>query len=186
MMMALVRQRPAAIWLAAPLAWLCAMAPPAAATQACALQPVAIQPVTREPADAYIGRTAMLELRFHNDKTSGPVDVFPEPPLTVKRLDTQTECTIEDGGIWVRRHVYASPDGGTLVTHEYSGSNDELVFYDTRNCTRTATLDVSNTRWTIEGGAVLKSAARAGKRPSRVKLDSACVPVKPAAPTAQH
>ncbi|PTT87820.1 hypothetical protein DBR42_10885, partial [Pelomonas sp. HMWF004] len=140
------------------------------------LQPVAIEPAATEPTDNYIGRTSMLEIRFHNNKTSGPVDAFPEPPLTVKRLDTQTECTIQDGGIWVRRHVWASRTGGTLVTHEYSGSNDELVFYDTRNCARTAVIDVSDARWAIEGGVVTKSPAQAGKRPSRVGLDAACLP----------
>jgi hypothetical protein len=176
---ALVRSRVPA-WLAAPLAWLFVTAPAASASEACSLQPVPIQPVSSEPANTYIGRTAVLELRFHNDKTSGPVDVFPEPPLMVKRLDTQTECAIQDGGIWVRRHVWASADGRTLVTHEYSGSNDELVFHDTRSCARTAVVDVSNTRWTIEGGAVIKSAAKGTKRPSSVRLDAACLPAKPA------
>lgn len=181
MIVALMQLRAAAIGVTAPLAWLCGMAPSAFAAPACKLLPVHIEPAGSEPADIYVGRTAVLELRFHNDKTSGPVDVFPEPPLTVKRLDTQAECMAHDGGIWVRRHVYASTDGGTLVTHEYSGSNEELVFYDTQNCSRKATLDVSDTRWAIEGNTVLKWQAKADKRPSRIRLDAACLPVKTAA-----
>lgn len=186
MTMALMQLRAAAIGFAAPLAWLWGTAPSALAAQACTLQPVPIEPAGSEPADIYIGRTAALELRFHNDKTSGPVDVFPEPPLTMKRLDTQTECVAHDGGIWVRRHVYASTDGGTLVTHEYSGSNEELVFYDTRNCARKATLDVSDSRWAIEGNTVLKWQAKADKRPSRIRLDRACLPIKAAVTSARR
>lgn len=173
---ALVRSR-APAWLAAPLAWLCVTAPSAFASDACFLQPVPIQPAASEPTDTYVGRTAALELRFHNDKTSGPVDVFPEPPLTVKQLGNQTECAIQDGGIWVRRHVWASADGRTLVTHEYSGSNDELVFYDTRSCARTAAIDVTGTQWTVDGRTV--AITQAGKRKSRVALDAACRPAGP-------
>jgi len=161
-------------WLAAPLAWLCVTMPAASAStsEACSLQPVSIQPAAREPTDTYVGRTAALELRFRNDKAGGPVDVFPEPPLMVKRLDTRT-----DGGIWVRHHVWASADGRTLVTHEYSGSNDELVFYDTLSCARTAAIDVSVAQWTVDGRTV--AITQAGKRQSRVALDAACLPAGP-------
>jgi hypothetical protein len=156
------------------LAWLCIAAP--AASCACALRSVAIEPAAAEPTDTYVGRTQTLELRFHNDKTSGPVDVFPEPPLTVKQLKAASECTIRDGGIWVRQHVYASGDGQTLATHEYSGSNDELVFYDARTCGRKASLDVSHTQWAIEGDTIVMTPAKAGSRAVKIRLDAACLP----------
>lgn len=166
-------------WLALPLGWLGAAASPAASAS-CTLQPVSIQPAAAEPTDTYIGRTAALELRFHNDKTSGPVDVFPEPPLTVRQLATSNECAISDGGIWVRQHVYASADGRVLVTHEFSGSNDALVFYDTGTCAKKAVVDVSNAQWFLEGSTIVKSPSKAGQRASRIKLNTACLPPRTA------
>ena len=142
----------------------------------------AIEPAAAEPTDTYVGKTASLELRFHNDKTSGAVEVFPEPPLVVKHLPTQRECRIDDGGIWVRQHVYASTQGQVLVTHEYSGSNDQLVFYDTRTCAKLASIDVSNKTWAVDGGAVLLTTPNAARKPLRVGLDAACLPVKSASP----
>lgn len=163
------------VWLTVPLAWLGLMAP--AASCACALQVVAIQPAAVEPTDTYIGRTAALELRFHNDKTAGPVEVFPEPPLIVKQLKTQRECAVKDGGVWVRQHVYASADGSTLVTHEYSGSNDELVFYDTQTCNKRAAVDVSKRQWIMDGNIVRMTSLKPGQRSSEIKLDAGCLPV---------
>ena len=170
--------------LAAPLAWLCAAAP--VVSLACTLQPVTIEPAAAEPTDTYVGRTASLELRFHNDKKSGAVEVFPEPPLVVKRLPAGRECRIDDGGIWVRRHVYASVEGQVLVTHEYSGSNDQLVFYDTHTCGKRASIDVSNKTWAVEGGAVLVSTPHTSKKPLRIGLDATCLPIKSASPRAHR
>lgn len=172
--------------LAAALAWLCAAAP--AVSLACTLQPIAIEPAAVEPTDTYVGRTASLELRFHNDRTSGAVEVFPEPPLRVKHLPTQGECAINDGGVWVRRHVYADAQGQVLVTHEYSGSNDQLTFYDTRSCARLASIDVSNRTWVVEGGTILitaPKAPKATKKPLRIGLDAACLP-SPSASSRVH
>lgn len=171
------RSTAAATCLAMLLGWFSNAALANSATIACSLQAVPIQAATDEPADTYVGRTAVLEVRFHNDKRVGPIDVFPEPPLVVKRLDSQTECTIQEGGIWVRRHVWASVGGDTLVTHEYSGSNDALVFYDTRNCARTATVDLSGRRWTVTGRAIAIS--KPGQRKSHLALSAACLPVDP-------
>ena len=179
-----MRRRPSrrALWVAAPLTWLCVATP--AASCACALQLVPVQPAAPEPTDTYVGRTATLELRFHNDKAGLPVDAFPEPPLTVRQLKTGDECAIQDGGAWVRQHVYTGADGRTLVTHEYSGSNDELVFHDTHSCRRKAAIDVSNARWAIEGASVVVPPAKPGepgKRPVRTAFDAACLPEAPPA-----
>lgn len=168
---------------APPLAWLLAAAP--AIGCACALQPVAIEPAAAEPTDIYIGRTSMLEVRFHNDKTIGPVDVFPEPPMTVQRPSSPASCRVNDGGIWVRRHVFASTDGSMLVTHEYSGSNDELAFYDTRTCGKRASVDLSITTWRMEGDTLRMTRQAPDKAAMQVTLDAHCLP-RPSARTRLH
>lgn len=158
------------------LTWFCSITPSAAC--ACRLQWVSIDPEQAEPAETYIGKWAGFELRFHNDKTSGQVDVFPEPPVILMQLDTRAECSITAGGIWVRKHVYASADGNMLMLHEYSGSNDELVFYDPRTCRKRAVVDVSNSRWVLgDDGGLVVSPATAGQ-PVRISLDRMCLPVK--------
>jgi hypothetical protein len=159
-----------------PLVWLYIMVPSVAC--ACSLQPVVIEPAAVEPTDTYVGKTAQLELHFHNETLNGVVDVFPEPPLLVKQLKTQAECAINDGGIWVRQHVYTGAEGHLLVTHEYSGSNDQLNFYDTRTCKKRASVDVSNLKWVIDGGTILIIPTPAAKRSLRIKLDAACLPIK--------
>jgi hypothetical protein len=144
---------------------------------------VPIEPEGQEPAATYVGQTATLTLRFTNEKTTGPVDVFPEPPLRVTPSAAGTTCTIDDGGIWVRQHVYADAQGRVLATHEYSGSNDSLNFYDTRSCRKLATVDVSNTTWRLGAeGLVMDALPQAGKQTKRVPLTGACLPAKAAAP----
>jgi hypothetical protein len=149
----------------------------------CSLQPVPIEPEGIEPAATYVGHTATLTLRFANEKTTGPVDVFPEPPLRVTQGTAGTTCTIDDGGIWVRQHVYADAQGRVLATHEYSGSNDSLNFYDTRSCQKLATVDVSNTTWQLGAdGLDIDVQTKAGKKTKRVTLTGDCLPAKAAAP----
>jgi hypothetical protein len=149
----------------------------------CSLQPVPIEPEGKEPATTYVGHTATLTLRFTNEKTTGPVDAFPEPPLRVTQGPAGTTCTIDDGGIWMRQHVYADAQGRVLATHEYSGSNDSLNFYDTRSCRKLATVDVSNTTWRLGAeGLAIDVQTKAGKQTKRVPLTGACLPAKAAAP----
>lgn len=161
--------------LLAPLLWLHILMPSFAC--ACTLLPVAIEPAAVEPTDTYVGKTAQLELRFRNEEMSGAVNVFPEPPLLVKQLQTGTECAINDGGVWVRQHVYAGAEGRMLVTHEYSGSSGELNFYDTRTCKKRASVDVSNLEWVIDGKSIRITSTTPPKRPARIKLDAACLPM---------
>jgi hypothetical protein len=161
--------------LLAPLLWPLILVPSFAC--ACTLLPVVIKPAAVEPTDTYIGKTAQLELHFHNEEMSGAVDVFPEPPLLVKQLQTQTECAIKEGGVWVRQHVYAGAEGRMLVTHEYSGSSGELNFYDTRTCKKRASVDVSNLKWVIDGNSILITPTTPPTRPARIKLDAACLPM---------
>lgn len=161
--------------LLAPLLWCLILVPPFAC--ACNLLPVVIEPAAVEPTDTYVGKTAQLELRFRNEEMSGAVDVFPEPPLLVKQLQTQTECAINDGGVWVRQHVYIGAEGRMLVTHEYSGSSGELNFYDTRTCKKRASVDVSNSKWVIDGNSILITSTTPPKRPVRIKLDATCRPM---------
>jgi hypothetical protein len=157
-----------------------ARAPKAAS---CSLQPVPIEPEGKEPAATYVGQTATLTLRFTNEKTTGPVDVFPEPPVRVTQRTSGTTCTIDDGGIWVRQHVYADAQGRVLATHEYSGSNDSINFYDTRSCHKLATVDVSNTTWRLGAeGLDIGVQTKAGKQKKRVALTGACLPSRLAAP----
>lgn len=149
----------------------------------CSLFPVPINPEGHEPAAAYVGQTATLTLRFTNEKTTGPVDAFPEPPLRVTQIPAGTTCTIDDGGIWVRQHVYADTQGRVLATHEYSGSNDSLNFYDTRSCRKLATVDVSNTTWRLGAeGLDIEVLTQAGRKTKRLALTGACLPTKTAVP----
>jgi hypothetical protein len=149
----------------------------------CVLQPVPIEPEGKEPAATYVGQTPTITLRFTNEKTAGLVDVFPEPPVRVTHSAASTTCTIDDGGIWVRQHVYADAQGRVLATHEYSGSNDSLNFYDTRSCRKLATVDVSNTTWRLGAeGLDIEVQTKAGKQTKRVTLTGDCLPAKAAAP----
>ena len=117
---------------------------------ACSLAPLSIGPIAPGRINTFVGKTNGIEVRFINERTEGNIDVFPEPPLTIQNNTTNTTCTI-DGGVWVRKSVFVSTDGAVLVTQEYSGSNDFLNFYDTHNCEKLHTIDVSNSAWEIHG-----------------------------------
>lgn len=149
-----------------PLA--CLLAPPTAGAQ-CQLQAVAIMPVAAEHDPLYLGRSGEIELRFINEKKQGAVEVFPEPPLTVVQQGMQ--CDI-NGGIWRRDAVWLGAQGKTLVTVEYSGSNQQFMFYHAASCRVIGTLDVSNAKWEI-GAGVIKLIPTVGK-PRTVRLDASC------------
>lgn len=149
----------------------------------CSLESVHIEPETQnERSDIYLGKTKFLELRFRNEKTDGLVEVFPEPPVVIRQLATPVECVIDEGGIWVRRHVYASDDGHVVVTNEYSGSNEDLVFYETRTCEKRASIDVSNAKWVIKEKYI--HIFPSARQPYRIKLNRNCLPVD--LPRASH
>lgn len=126
-------------------------------------------PASAERNDLYVGRSGEIELRFINEKKLGEVEVFPEPPLTVVQPNGQCEI---NGGIWRRDAVWLGAQGQTLVTVEYSGSNQQFMFYHTANCRVTGTLDVSNAKWEI-GDGVIKLMPVGGKL-RMVRLDASC------------
>ncbi len=143
---------------------------------ACVLRSVEIGPVTAENADTYHGQSAGVEVLFHNDVQGRPVTVFPEPPMTVRRLTPPGECVVSDGGVWGRDGVWLSADGRTLVTTESSGSYEGLVFRDTRSCAKVGELDVSGATWKVEGRSLVLRHADNRGRAKRVLLDATCRP----------
>ena len=120
-----------------------------------------------------------MELRFHSEANDAEVDAFPEPPLQVLQLATNTRCEI-NSGIWVRKDVYLSRDEQVLLTHEYSGSNDFLMFYNTASCTKLHELDISASRWKITGDTIRVQNMEEPKKSQAAKqymLDASCKPV---------
>lgn len=142
-----------------------------AQSRACELARITIQPETVENGEIYSGQLQGVRVSFHNYRTSGAVTAFPEPPLVITTLKDGRHCEA-DGGVWARDGVYVSHDGKTLVTAEYSGSYDGLVFRDVRTCKKVAELDVSDAHWTIQGSRITwQSASGATKA---VSLDTKC------------
>ncbi len=144
------------------------------------LEHIAIEPIAPDRNDVYVGASELIEVQFSNFKTDGPVEAFPEPPLIVHDRRSKTSCSI-DRGVWSRKSVFISHDGSVLVTHEFSGSNDALNFYDTKTCSRRRSLDVSNATWVIDGAAIqITRTSTAGKHGgmSVVRLDERCLPEK--------
>ncbi len=120
-----------------------------------------------------------MELRFHSEANDAEVDAFPEPPLQVLQLATNTRCEI-NSGIWVRKDVYLSRDEQVLLTHEYSGSNDFLMLYNTATCVKLHELDVSASRWNISGNTIRVQNMEEPKKSHTAKqymLDASCKPV---------
>lgn len=148
---------------------------PLLAQAQCRLERVRIEPLAADRQDVYIGATPAIEVRFHNEKRRGAVDTFPEPPLTIKHLDSGTQCEI-DGGIWLRNAVYVSGDGKTLMTQQYSGSNDQLLFHDTRSCRQTGMIDVSDAHWKVSNSRI-EIDYPATKRKKSFRLNHSCLPM---------
>ena len=139
----------------------------------CKFVRVEINPIAPGRTDIFIGRTEQIEVRFDNDKTDGTIEVFPEPPMTVISRRSKTKCFI-DGGVWVRNSVYASDNNEILMTHEFSGSNDSLNFYNVQTCQRINQIDVSNSTWEIQGSeiTVREQSVIEGKGSAAVKVYS--------------
>jgi hypothetical protein len=119
----------------------------------CALTRVSIDPIDSNRTDLFVGKGKTIEVQFRNESTRPVVDVFPEPPLTVSNQASGRSCEI-DGGVWVRKSVFLSPDEKILVVQEFSGSNDHLVFYDTNTCEKRREIDVSTAQWKISNDRI--------------------------------
>ena len=143
---------------------------------ACALQKIEIKPLAAENGETYVGQSHDVEARFHNDVQGRAVTVFPEPPVTLRHLQSDGTCTIDDGGVWGRDGVWVSADGNTLVTTESSGSYEGLVFHDTHSCAKVGEIDVSGARWHVDGASVVLDHAVAPHGTKRGRLDVACRP----------
>jgi len=104
----------------------------------------------------FIGVGQRISVIFQNDSEGAEhtIEVFPEPPVIVRNHQTNTSCQIDEGGIWVRKHVYLSDDEYYLLFNEYSGSSEAFISYDTRTCEKLKRMDVSGLDWTIEGNQV--------------------------------
>lgn len=140
----------------------------------CKLDNIPVIPLKPGQYETFHARAKSVELRFHSDSNTPDVDVFPEPPLQVLQLASNAQCEIE-GGIWVRKDVFLSQDEQILVTHEYSGSNDYLMFYKTASCAKLHELDVSEAKWQIAGNII--RVQESGKSPRKYELDASCKPL---------
>jgi len=101
----------------------------------------------------FIADGQRIAILFQNDSDAAAsnIDVFPEPPVTIRNKKKNTSCEISEGGIWVREEVYLTADEHYVLMNEYSGSGSDLVSYDTRTCLETKRLDVSGMRWRLDG-----------------------------------
>ena len=114
---------------------------------------LSVNPVDPVKKDIFIGKGSNIEVIFRNESKNEVIDVFPEPPMTIRNKVGGHSCDI-DGGIWVRQSVWLSNDEKTLIVQEYSGSNDFLVIYDTGTCEKLNELDVSDSLWEISGDSI--------------------------------
>lgn len=124
-----------------------------ACTQAadCGFAPLPLSASAAEP-NVFVGKGQHLEVSFTNENPEiKEPDAFPEPPVVLRDTASGKGCNIEDGGIWAREPLYLSRDEKRLVTFEYSGSNSELVAYDTATCKAVHRLDVSGKRAAVVG-----------------------------------
>jgi hypothetical protein len=167
-------------WRLLSLAMFLSCAAPASAGP-CKLNKLSIDPISPSNRDHLVGSGKFVDLDFINERVAEPVEVFPEPPLTVRQKATGKKCEI-DGGIWVRNAVYLNDNEAVLATQEYSGSNDRLVFYDTATCKKKAELDVSGAVWELKASEVLVGRHCTDKNLSscraiqRYRLDAQCNP----------
>lgn len=149
-----------------------------ASASPCKLEILPINPISPERSDIFVGKSNLIELQFKNEKSSGTVEVFPESPLIVKQLKSNTSCAIE-GGIWIRKFVFISADNHILITQEYTGSNDSLNFYDTQTCKKMKEIDVSQSSVNINHSSISitkKTGIKGHRKPTTYKLDASCIP----------
>ena len=144
----------------------------------CVLKNLPIRLVNPQKKDIFHGETSNLEIRFTSVADDADVDVFPEPPLLITQKQSNSQCNI-NGGIWVRKDVYLSQDEQVLVTLEYSGSNDFLMFYKTSDCSKIQEIDISYAKWKIRDATITVMPEIEGKKSGKSKariyqLDAAC------------
>lgn len=143
----------------------------AAGAPVCVLEQVNI---TALGAGVYTGGNARLELRLRDDRADLAVQLFPDSEIEFRRAGA-TVC-IAPGGVWSRRAFFMSRDGATVVALESSGSSDALVFFDSANCRRVGTLDVSNGTWSITGSDITLRPTEPGRPVMRHALNASCRP----------
>jgi len=147
----------------------------------CAFKRVPIELLDPSSRAVYSGKAKTVELRFSNFRANDPVDVFPESPLRLTHLGLNSTCEI-DGGIWIRAHVYLSRDEKTLLTREYSGNNEQLMFYATSNCRKLAEVDVTDARFLLQGNRLVirhSDARRLKKADAVYRFTERCIPAQP-------
>ncbi|GAB2904568.1 type IV secretion system immunity protein Tsi1 [Uliginosibacterium flavum] len=146
-----------------------------APTAPCAITNIPVDPAPPGQFASYAGHGHAIDILLQSARPDREVDVFPEPPLILRRKDTQKSCEI-DGGIWTRKDFYLDASERTLITVEFSGSSDSLNFYDTASCKRLASLDISGYAWAI-GKNALTLTAKQGKAKTRSRrVNSFCIP----------
>jgi hypothetical protein len=159
------------------LAMLCE---PVRSQETCRFEHLTIQPLIADKVDVFAGRAQQIEVRFVNLKEHGAVEVFPEAPLTIRDLRSGKQCAV-DGGVWVRNGVYLGSHGKTLMTHEYSGSNAFLVFYDTATCRKLSDIVISTKKWTLvpteTGTALVLADAIRPANSLPIQFNSSCLPI---------
>ncbi len=148
----------------------------------CRLLPVDVQPRDGAATGRYSGRVGDIDVEFRSERTSGPVDAFPEPPVVVRNVREGHECRIEDGGVWSRGRVYLAAHGRTLALGEHSGSGETLVFYATRDCARVAALELDGARWSVRDTGIVAGRSCTGDavedcaRRALTRLNAECLP----------
>ncbi|MFZ3000964.1 MAG: hypothetical protein WA071_11620 [Undibacterium umbellatum] len=145
----------------------------------CKLESIPVTPLKPGQYETFHAKAKSVELRFRSDTNDPDVDAFPEPPLQVLHSANQSQCEINNG-IWVRKDVYLSQDEQVLVTHEFSGSNDFLMFYKTGDCSKLHELNVSASRWKITGTTISVQSMEKqmkGQQTKQYMLDKSCKPV---------
>jgi hypothetical protein len=115
----------------------------------CSYRALAIEPTSVVRAEIYKGSGKNTEVSFKNEEFAKPVETFPESSMKLRRLDSGAQCEVE-GGIWTRNAVYLSSDERMVIAKEFSGSNEQLSFYDTKSCGLKGKIDVSNRAWKVE------------------------------------
>jgi hypothetical protein len=146
----------------------------------CRFEHLAIQPLVADKLDVLTGSAQQVEVCFFNAKEAGEIEVFPEALLTIRDLRSGKQCAV-DGGVWVRKDVYLGAQGKTLLTHEYSGSNAFLMFYDTATCRKLSEVDVSTKKWTLvftQKGSALRTVDAAYPATTKsIPFNSRCLPM---------
>lgn len=147
----------------------------------CTFQRLEILPTDPVNFERFSGRGHRVFIEFKAD-FGRETDVFPEPPTVVNR-STNKSCNVEEGGIWLRRQVYITPDESRLLSNQYSGSWEALVVYDTNTCARLGEMRlnrrlVSIDRNTVSVEADCPPASRADlcARKLSITFNRQCVP----------